>query len=117
MIDIHKHEVGVYTYNNDNTLATEIEHVLATEIERVLAEQLFKDSMNGMTGLLSTDKKTLTEYKVTRDGEKAEMVSQEIESAYATTKSKGRSRNRHRSKSRDGKKEREGDGTAGLDSS
>jgi len=33
------------------------------------------------------------------------MVSQETESAYATTESKGRSRNRHRSKSSDGKKE------------
>ena len=52
-----------------------------------------------MTRLLSTAKNTLTEYKVTssikrKDGEKAEMVSQETESTYATTKSKRRSRNR-----------------------
>jgi len=65
-----------------------------------------------MTGLLSTAKNTLTEYKVTssikrKDGEKAEMVSQETESAYATTKSKGGSRNRHRSKSSNGKKDRD----------
>ena len=109
-IDIHKHEGGGYAYNNGNTLTTEIERVLATEIERVLAEQLCKDSTDGMTGLLSTAKHTLTEYKVTnsikrKDGEQAEMVSQETESAYATTESKGRSRIRHRSKSSDGKKE------------
>jgi len=73
-IGIHKNEGG--GYNDDNTLATEIERVLATEIERVLAEQLFKDSTDGMIGLLSTAKHTLTEYKVTssikrKDGEKA----------------------------------------------
>ena len=39
--------------------------MLVTEIERVLAEQLFEDSMDGMKGLLSTVKKTLTEYKAT----------------------------------------------------
>ena len=101
-IDMHKNEVRGYAYNNDNTLATEIEHILV--------EQLFKDSTDGLTGLLSTAKNTLTEYKVAssikrKGGEKAEMVSQETESAYATTESKGRSRNRHRSKSSDGKKE------------
>ena len=58
-IDIHKNEVGGYAYNDDNTLATEIECVLATEIKRVLAEQLFEDSTDGMTGLLSTAKNTL----------------------------------------------------------
>jgi len=110
VIDIQNHEVGGYAYNNDNTLATEIEHVLATEIERVLAEQLLKDSMDGTTGLRSTAKHTLREYKVTnsikcKDGEKTAMVSQETESAYATTESKGRSRNRYQSKSSDGKKE------------
>ena len=91
-IDIRKNEVGGYAYNDANTLIT--------EIKRVLAEQLFEDSTDGMTGLLSTAKNTLTEYKVTSSikrkvGEKVEMVSQETESAYATTESKGRSRNRH----------------------
>ena len=109
-IDIHKNEVGGYAYNDDNTLTTEIKCVLATEIECVLAEQLFKDSTDRMTGLLSTAKNTLTEYKVTssikrKDGEKAEMVSQETESTYATTKSKRRSRNRRQSKSSDEKKD------------
>ena len=65
VIDIHKNEFGGYAYNDDNTLATEIERVLATEIERVLAEELFEDSMDKMTGLLSTAKNTLMEYKVT----------------------------------------------------
>ena len=65
-IDIHNHEGGGYTYNDANTLAT--------EIECDLAEQLCKDSTDGMTGLLSTAKHTLTEYKVTssikrKDGE------------------------------------------------
>ena len=46
-------------------LTTEIKCVLAIDIKRVLAEQLFEDSMDGMTGLLSTAKNTLTEYKVT----------------------------------------------------
>jgi hypothetical protein len=63
-----------------------------------------------MMGLRSTAKHTLREYKVTnsikfKDGENAAMVSQETESAYATTESKGRSRNRHQSKSSGGKKE------------
>ena len=101
-IDIRKNEVGGYAYNDAN--------MLVTEIERVLAEQLFEDSTDGMTRLLSTAKNTLTEYKVTssikrKDGEKAEIVSQETESAYATTESKGRGRNRHRSNSSDGKKD------------
>ena len=39
--------------------------MLITEIERVLAKQLFKDSTDGMKGLLSTTKNTLTEYKAT----------------------------------------------------
>ena len=56
-IDTHTNEVGGYAYNDDNTLATEIEHVLVTEIERILAEQLFEDSTDKMTGLLSTAKK------------------------------------------------------------
>ena len=99
-IDIRKNEVGGYAYNDANTLIT--------EIKRVLAEQLFEDSMDEMTGLLNTAKNTLMEYKVTssikcKDGEKAAMVSQETESAYATTKSKGGIRNRHRSKSSNGK--------------
>ena len=101
-IDIRKNEVGGYAYNDAN--------MLVTEIERILAEQLFEDSTDKMTGLLSTAKNTLTEYKVTSSikrkvGEKVEMVSQETESAYATTESKGRSRNRHRSNSSDGKKD------------
>jgi hypothetical protein len=54
-IDIRKNEVGGYAYNDANTLVT--------EIERVLAEQLFEDSTDGMNGLLSTAKNTLTEYK------------------------------------------------------
>ena len=56
-IDICKNEVGGYAYSDPNTLVTEIEHVLA--------EQLFKDSMDGMKGLLSTAKNTLTKYKAT----------------------------------------------------
>ena len=56
-IDICKNEVGGYAYNDANTLIT--------EIERVLAEQLFKDSTDGMKGLLSTTKNKLTEYKAT----------------------------------------------------
>ena len=55
--DIRKNEVGSYAYNDANTLIT--------EIERFLAEQLFKDSTDGMKGLLSTTKNTLTEYKAT----------------------------------------------------
>ena len=100
-IYMHKNEVRGYAYNDDNMLATEIECILATEIEHILVEQLFKDSTDGLTGLLSTAKNTLTEYKVTssikrKDGEKAEMASrQEMESAYATTKIKRRIRNRH----------------------
>jgi len=58
-IDICKNEVGGYAYNDANTFVTEIEHVLA--------EQLFEDSTDtdGMKGLLSTAKNTLTEYKAT----------------------------------------------------
>ena len=56
-IDIRKNEVGGYAYNDANTLII--------EIERVLAEQLFKDSTDGMTGLLNTAKHKPTEYKVT----------------------------------------------------
>ncbi len=54
-IDVHKNEVGGYAYNDDN--------MLITEIECVLAEQLFEDSTDGMKGLLSTAKITLTNYK------------------------------------------------------
>ena len=39
--------------------------MLITEIKRVLVEQLFEDSMDGMKGLISTAKNTLTEYKAT----------------------------------------------------
>ena len=53
--NLRKNEVGSYTYNDAN--------MLVTEIERVLAEQLFEDSMDGMKGLLSTGKNTLTDYK------------------------------------------------------
>ena len=56
-IDICKNEVGGYAYNDANTLITEIEYVLA--------KQLFKDSTDGMKGLLSTTKNTLMEYKAT----------------------------------------------------
>ena len=56
-IDIHKNKDGGYAYNDAN--------MLVTEIERVLAEQLFKDSTDGMKGLLSTAKNTLIEYKAT----------------------------------------------------
>ena len=56
-IDIRKNEVGGYAYNDANTLVT--------EIKRVLAEQLFQDFTDGMKGLLSTTKNTLTEYKAT----------------------------------------------------
>ena len=56
-IDILKNEVGGYAYNDANTLIT--------EIERVLAEQLFEDSTDGMKGLISMAKNTLTEYKAT----------------------------------------------------
>jgi hypothetical protein len=48
-IDLLKNEVGGYAYNDANTLVT--------EIERELAEQLFKDSTDGVKGLLSTAKK------------------------------------------------------------
>ena len=54
-IDLHKNEVGGYAYNDAN--------MLVTEIECVLAEQLFEDSTDGMKGLLSTAKITLTDYK------------------------------------------------------
>jgi len=57
VIDIRKNEVGGDAYNDANTLVT--------EIKRVLAEQLFKDSMDRMKGLLSTTKNTLTESKAT----------------------------------------------------
>ncbi len=57
MIYICNNEVGGYSYNDANTLIT--------EIKRVLTEQLFKDSTDGMKGLLGTTKKTLTEYKAT----------------------------------------------------
>jgi len=57
VIDIHKNEVGGYTYNNANTLVT--------EIERVLAEHLFEDSTDRVKGRLSTATNTLTEYKAT----------------------------------------------------
>ena len=56
-IDIRKNEVDSYTYNDANTLVT--------EIERILAEQLFEVSMDGMKGLLSTATNTLMEYKAT----------------------------------------------------
>jgi len=56
-IDILKNEVGGYAYNDANTLIT--------EIERILAEQLFEDSTDGMKGLISMAKNTLTEYKAT----------------------------------------------------
>ena len=54
-IDLHKNEVGSYFYNDANMLVTKIEHALA--------EQLFEDSTDGMKGLLSTAKNTLTDYK------------------------------------------------------
>ena len=54
-IDLHKNEAGGYAYSNAN--------MLVTEIERVPAEQLFEDSTDGMKGLLSTAKNTLTDYK------------------------------------------------------
>jgi hypothetical protein len=55
-INLCKNEVSTYAYNNANTLIT--------EIERVLAEQLFKDSTDGMKGLLSNTQNTLTrQYK------------------------------------------------------
>jgi len=52
-----KIEVGGYVCNDANMLVTDIKHVLA--------EQLFEDSTDGMKGLLSTAKNTLTEYKAT----------------------------------------------------
>jgi len=56
-IDIRKNEVSGYAYNDANTLIT--------EIKCVLAEQLFGYSTDGMKGLISTAKNTLTEYKAT----------------------------------------------------
>jgi hypothetical protein len=56
-IYICNNEVGGYSYNNANTLIT--------EIERVLTKQLFKDSTDGMKGLFNTTKNTLTKYKAT----------------------------------------------------
>ena len=56
-IDICKNEVSGYTYNDANTLVT--------EIKRVLAEQLFEDSIEGMKRLLSTATNTLIEYNAT----------------------------------------------------
>jgi hypothetical protein len=53
-IDLRKSKARSYTYNDVNTLVT--------EIERVLAEQLLKDSIDRMKGLLSKTQNTLTKY-------------------------------------------------------
>ena len=50
---IHKNEVDSYTYNDAQTLST--------QIERFLERQMFEDSMDGMKGLASAKVNTLTE--------------------------------------------------------
>ena len=80
-IDIRKNEVGGYAYNNANTLIT--------EIERVLAEQLFEDSMDGMKGLLSTTKNTLTEYKATISIKRKDVLRDSKDAADRLTSSSG----------------------------
>ena len=55
-IRLHKNEVGGYTYNNANTLIT--------QIERVLKQQLFGDSADGMKELASTVGNALNDYKL-----------------------------------------------------
>ena len=59
MLDIrlHKNEVGGYTYNDVNTLITQIEHVLK--------QQLFEDSSDRMKGLASAVGNALNAYKST----------------------------------------------------
>ena len=44
-IRLNKNEVDVYTYNDANTLLT--------QIERVLERQFYEDSANGMKGITS----------------------------------------------------------------
>ena len=56
-IRLHKNEVGGCTYNDVNTLLT--------QIERVLERHLYEDSADGIKGLLSDVSNALNEYKST----------------------------------------------------
>jgi ElaB/YqjD/DUF883 family membrane-anchored ribosome-binding protein len=64
-------------------------NMLITEIERVLAEQLFEDSIDGMKCLLSTAKKTLTEYKATISIKRKDILKDSKDAADCLSNSSG----------------------------
>ena len=55
--------------------------MLITETECVLAKQLFKDSTDGMMGLLSTTKNTLMDYKATISIKRKDVLRDSMEAA------------------------------------
>ena len=65
-IRLNKNEVDVYTYNDANTLLT--------QIERVLERQLYEDSANGMKGIVSDVSNAINKYKLTIHIKKRDML-------------------------------------------
>ena len=72
-IRLHKNEVGGCTYNDVNTLLT--------QIERVLERHLYEDSADGIKGLLSDVSNALNEYKSTIHIKKRYMLAASIVAA------------------------------------